>query len=118
VTADDSLRAVLDSVFAAPEYRWVAQPDPWRALREWLRRAAEWTLALRADHPAAFRALLAGLGVVLAAVLAHAGYVLWRTARGAASPDDLARAAASPERHDAEWYARAADGANAAGRHR
>ncbi|HET7600498.1 MAG TPA: DUF4129 domain-containing protein [Gemmatimonadales bacterium] len=118
VVAGDSLRAVLDSVFAAPAYRWIEQPDPWAQLRAWFWRATEWLLALRADHPAAFRAVVAGMCLVVAAVLAHAGYVLWRTARGIARPDDVARAEAAPERRDAEWYARAADAAAARGRHR
>src|SRR5439155_17518774 len=53
-----TLRAVLDTVFAASGYRWADEPAPWRFLRSWWHRLAEWLQGLRADNPAVFRLLL------------------------------------------------------------
>ncbi|HEU4647755.1 MAG TPA: DUF4129 domain-containing protein [Gemmatimonadales bacterium] len=114
----DSLRAVLDSVFAAPAYRWSEQPDPLRWLREWLGRIVEWLLALRVEHPVGFKLVVAAAGVVFVAILAHAGVILWRTVRRADAADETVRAAARPEVRDAEWHFRHADEAARAGRYR
>ncbi|HEX5385154.1 MAG TPA: DUF4129 domain-containing protein [Gemmatimonadales bacterium] len=118
MTQGDSLQAVLDSVFAAPEYQWVVRSDPWRWLREARARVYDWLLALRDGNPLAFRLLELALGLVFAAVLVYAGYVLWLTLRRGARAAGAVHADAPREPRDAEWHLRQADAAAAAGRHR
>ena len=104
----DSLRAVLDSVFAAPAYRWVDQPEPWYAfLIRWLQAASAWVLGLRESHPLGFRLFLAGLVLVLVVILVHAGWVLLHTIRAGPRPEALPDR--SVGRRDRSWYRREAD---------
>lgn len=109
-------REALDSVFAAPAYRWGEGPAPLRLLREWWERLGDWLLVLRADNPVVFRLLVIGLLVALLLVLAHAGWVVWRTARSAARDEARLPDRAGRDARDAAWYARAADRAAAEGR--
>ena len=104
----DSLRAVLDSVFAAPEYRWVERPETYALLRRWLRIAQQWLLDMRETHPALFKLLLAGLVLLVIAIFLHAAWVFLQTVRGAgrAGPGALAPL---PVRRDQAWYRGEAD---------
>ena len=113
----DSLRTVLDTVFAAPPYRWVEQEHPfgwieraWLALVDFLER-------LRAADPLVFRIGLAALILLLVAVLAHASWILLRTMRHAVTRNIEERTARTSERRDAAWFEREADRLAAAGRH-
>jgi hypothetical protein len=110
------LRATLDSVFATPPYRWRDEPAPLRLLREWWNRLGDWLAGLRADNPIVFRLLVLGLLLALLIVLAHAGYVLWRTLRQAAANEDRPSRRQPGEYRDADWYSQAADRAAADGR--
>ena len=111
----DSLRALLDSVFASPDYRWTEQPSPLGFLTRWLDGLQRWLLALREAHPTAFRLLLALLLVVLVAILVHAGWILFHTVRGAGRAS-LPAPAVGPRR-DAVWYREEADRLAAQGRY-
>ncbi|HUR94579.1 MAG TPA: DUF4129 domain-containing protein [Gemmatimonadales bacterium] len=111
-----ALRAVLDSVFAAPTYRWGETPAPLRWLREWWQRVGDWLASLRADNPAAFRLLVFALLIAVVVVLAHGAWVVWRTVRNARAPDEGDRAPAAAGARDAAWYLREADRAAAMGR--
>jgi hypothetical protein len=109
------LREALDSVFAAPAYRWAEEPDALRLLREWWHRLGDWLVGLRDANPAAFRLLVLALLLTLLLILTHAVYVIWRTARSAGqAAEPVARE--SHEVRDAAWYSRAADRAAAEGR--
>lgn len=77
----DSLRRALDQVFARPEYAWTVQRNPLEWLRELWYRLLDWLGSMQGAHPAGFKALLVLLIVVLAALLAHIGYVVWRITR-------------------------------------
>jgi hypothetical protein len=112
------LRRVLDTVFAAPAYRWAEDPGPIRQLRSWWRQLGDWLESLRLDNPLVFRALVVLLLAMIMLLLAHAGWILWQTVRaGGGAPDQLT--AATPEEfHDAEWYNREADRAASEGRWR
>lgn len=110
-----SFRDTLDSVFGGPAYRWGEVPAPVRILREWWDRLGDWLVALRADNPLAYRLLVLGLLMALLLVLAHAGWVVWRTARAAAR-DERRLPERAGEYRDADWYAGAADRAAAQGR--
>lgn len=110
-----ALREALDSVFAAPAYRWGEEAAPIRWLREWWVRLGDWLQGLRADNPAAFRLLVFALLVALVLVLAHGAWVVWRTVRSGAAREDHTLPAA-PGARDAAWYLREADRAAAEGR--
>ncbi|HEV8612537.1 MAG TPA: DUF4129 domain-containing protein [Gemmatimonadales bacterium] len=112
----DSLRAVLDSVFAAPAYRWVERPAPFAFLKRWLEGLAGWLLALRQAHPLGFRLFLAALVVALIAILVHAGWVLLHTIRPGGATRESPSGAALPRR-DQAWYRREADRLAALGRY-
>jgi hypothetical protein len=77
----DSVRQVVQRVLAGPEYDWSRPADPlasiWRELARWI----EWLGDVRTHHPAAYAAIMVASLVVLAAILAHVGYLLWRTLR-------------------------------------
>jgi len=111
-----ALRAILDTVFAAPGYRWSDEPAPWRFLRAWWHRLADWLQGLRADNPAVFRLLLLSVLAALILLLAHAAYVVWQTVHAGSAMAEHASAAPRMDRRDAAWYAREADRAAAAGR--
>ncbi|MFL5494841.1 MAG: DUF4129 domain-containing protein [Gemmatimonadales bacterium] len=115
-TGTAALRAVLDTVFAAPDYRWSVEPAPWRFLRTWWHRLADWLQGLRADNPAVFRLLLLSVLAALILLLAHAAYVVWQTVYAGSAAAEHAPAAPRTERRDAAWYGREADRAAAAGR--
>jgi hypothetical protein len=115
-TTATAFRAVLDSVFAAPEYRWADVPAPARLLHDWWARLGEWLGALRAENPAVYRLLLLVILLVLVAFLAHGVWVVWQTLRGAAAPAASGRGSSAPAARDAAWYRREADRAAAAGR--
>ena len=112
----DALRAALDSVFAAPAYRWADTPAPLQWLRDWWHRLGDWLEGLRAGNPAAFRILALALLVALVLMLAHGAWIVWRTVRhGAGSERGDARPAVR-EARDAAWYLREADRAAGVGR--
>ncbi len=118
MTPDGRLRAVLDSVFTAPAYHWSKHPDPWQWVRDWLYRIVDWLLALRTEHPASFKLVLAAAGIVFVAILVHAGCILWRTIGRATGADASTHETAQADARDAEWHFRQADAAAAAGRYR
>jgi len=111
-----ALRAVLDRVFAAPVYRWAEEPPLLRLVREWWHRLTDWLEGLRGGNPFAFRLFVFALLIVLALVLAHGLWVVWRTVRDAASPDEADPDPRSSEPRDAAWYFREADRAAGQGR--
>lgn len=101
----DSLRSVLDSVFAAREYRWERREDPFGVVRRAWFAMQQWIADLRERNPGAFRVLLWALIAVLVVILLHAAWVAYRTVRAAGrregSTHDVGRSVA----RDARWYA-------------
>jgi uncharacterized protein DUF4129 len=112
----DSLRAVLDSVFAAPEYHWVERRHPLAFVARWLEGLQRWLSALRDAHPLGFRLLLAGLVIVLVASLVHAGWILSQAIR----VGEATRGPGAPVaiRKDRAWYGAEADRLAASGQYR
>jgi len=111
----DSVKRALAEVFARPSYRWVEQ----RSARSWLReRWAElqdWLDALEQSNPMLFKVIVGALVVLLAVLLVHIGYVLWRVLRRA--PEPRGQAAVGPAAGwDAGAHFRHADALAAAGR--
>lgn len=111
-----ALRAVLDSVFSSPEYRWAEPPLLLRVLRDWWARVAHELERLQAGNPAAFRALGYTLLAALALVLAYGGWVVWRTVRGGGAPPGDAPGRRAAGARDPAWYFREADRAASEGR--
>jgi hypothetical protein len=111
-----ALRAVLDSVFASPDFRWAEEPPLVRLTRQWWTALLDWLRALQTGNPAAFRLVLFALLLVLALLLAHGAWIMWRTVVSAAGPATDTPHPPPPPPRDAEWYFRAADRAAADGR--
>src|SRR4051812_48701916 len=97
----DSLRAALDSVFAAPAYRWVQRPEhllwlsrTWFAVRQWFRQLHE-------RNPLAFNLVFYTLAALTIAIVLHAA---WRFFVGVRSADTITSSAtAIAARRDATW---------------
>jgi hypothetical protein len=111
-----TFRAILDSVFSAPAYRWVNQPSATRLLRRWWDRLGEWLQSLQSDNPDLFRYLVMGLLLALILIFVHAGYLIWQTMRGTPRPTDRSLPSTPSVAHDAQWFEREADRAAAEGR--
>lgn len=62
---------------------------------------------LREEAPVAYEALLWGLALLLVAILAHAGWVFWRTVRAHRALPSLPGAPAAPRRSAADCWRRA-----------
>jgi hypothetical protein len=109
----DSLRAVLDSVFADPAYRWVHRPAPLAGLALAWARLKDWYFRLSEANPLAYRIVL---DLLLAATLAVVIHAAWTFLKGVRQSDTItSRDGASAVRHDEEWYRREADRLAAAG---
>jgi uncharacterized protein DUF4129 len=104
-----ALRAVLDSVFVAPAYRWAEDPPLLRMLREWWHRLTGWVEAFRFGNPMVFRFFVFALLVLLVLVLAHGVWTVWQTVRGAAGAEAAEPSTERREPRDAAWYFAEAD---------
>jgi len=113
--APDSLRSILDSVFASSAYAWRPQDEAGTAIVRYWRRLLEWLASLQEANPLLFKLLVAMLALVLLAILGHALWLLVRTVRGAALTVSDAMPEAPTARRDAAWYLSAADRASAEG---
>ncbi|HEU4829743.1 MAG TPA: DUF4129 domain-containing protein [Gemmatimonadales bacterium] len=114
--APDSLRTVLDSVFASSVYAWRPEDETGAAIVRYWRRLLEWLASLQQANPLLFRLLVAGLVLVLLAILGHAVWLLVRTVRGASVVASGAAAVAPAVRRNAAWYFAAGDRAATEGR--
>ncbi len=114
VPAADSVRRALADVFARPEYVWVPRFNPSDWIREQALRLLDWIGRQQTAHPAAFKVVLAILIAVLAGLLLHMGYVVWRITRptahtppGPAQPGGVRLEDARAHRQRADELARA-----------
>jgi hypothetical protein len=98
----DSLRQVLDSVFAQPSYRW-ALPSPFAILGKWWRALLEWLRGLEATQPWLYWFLFFAMLAVLAAIMLHALIVLSRTLKAAHRLSEQAAVPVAKTR-GAAWY--------------
>ena len=112
----DSLRAVLDSVFAGPAYRWVEPPRPFAFLGRWWSLLQRWLSDFQASNPQLFEAFFWGLILILVLVFAHASYVMLQTVRNPSSAGDQSDTGPVAERRDALWHRRRAEQLAAEGR--
>ena len=106
----DSLRAVLDSVFAASEYDWAERP----ALVSWLGRWWQWLIrtlqAFQDNNPGLFRWFVTAMIVILALVVLHAWWVMFRTTREATARDEAPSVKKPQPPRTAVWYHDRAEG--------
>lgn len=109
VARGDTLRAVIDSVFTARDYRWETREDPFGMLRRLWNALLAFLERLRDQNPEAYRALTWVLVGVLLLIVGHAAWVAVRTVR--ASSQRTARTLAGPSEapRDAAWYAAEAE---------
>ena len=114
--APDSLRAILDSVFAGEAYRWVERPDPWAPVRRAWLSLLDWLARLERENPGAYKLLLWALVAILGVILIHGLVVLWRMARTSVAEGEAA--APLPPPRDARWYRAEAERLAAAGEYR
>jgi hypothetical protein len=111
----DSLRAILDSVFAAPAYHWVERPEHFTWLRHAWAAFSNWLANLDTTHPVGFRIAVYLTGAIMLAVVLHSG---WRFVRDVRSASPVTEGAASGGmRRDEAWYRREADRLARAGRY-
>ncbi|MGH7701605.1 MAG: DUF4129 domain-containing protein [Gemmatimonadales bacterium] len=113
----DSLRALLDSVFAGPAYRWIERPRPLAPLERWWSWLQTWLQGLRETSPQLFYWFTWTILALLLLVFLHAGWVLWRTVRAASAPSERGPGVGTVPARDAAWYRREADRLAEAGRH-
>lgn len=99
----DSIRAVLRRVFAAPEYEWEEPRDPFGFLRELYAALLEWLEAFQESHPVAYLLFVALVTALLLGILAHFGYLVWRSVRPRL-PDEPGVARVVGIRRDAAWH--------------
>jgi Domain of unknown function (DUF4129) len=104
----DSLRAVLDSVFADPAYRWVDRPHPLAFLARWWDAARRWLLGLEQSQPTLYWLVVWLLIGVLVVIVVHAFWVMAETLRAAGAPAEGGTREATPEVRGAAWYRREA----------
>ena len=105
--SSDTLRAVLDTVFASSDYRWVEPPHPFAVLERWWASLQTWLARIQVVYPALFWVLFWCLVVVLVAVFVHGVWVMVQTLHAAGAPPS-ATSGASAEAHGAAWYRREA----------
>lgn len=102
-TSADSIRAVLERVFATPEYDWELRRHPLQFLLDWYRGLLDWLDALASSHPVAYWVLIGLLAGILVAILAHFGYLVVRALRPRAS-SRAAQAVVLTGSRDAAWH--------------
>jgi uncharacterized protein DUF4129 len=107
-TGPDSLRAVLDKVFAGPAYEWVEPKNPLDFLLRWWRDFLRWLSGLEQARPLFYWALIWILTAILAAIVVHAVYVMVQTLKAAGAPAGASDLPLSPEVRGAGWYRREA----------
>ena len=106
--ATDTLRDVLDSVFADPAYRWVERPHPLAFLARWWDAARRWLVGLEQSQPTLYWLVVWLLIALLAAIVVHAFWVMARTLRAATAPEGGGTGATTPEVRGAASYRREA----------
>lgn len=111
----DSLRRVLHSVFAGPDYHWAPHPDPLATIKLWWAALVHWWTQLNGVSSIALGIAAAAVALALIAITGHAIWVFSRAFRRApASPADVDVA---PPLRDQAWYHAEADRLASVGRY-
>ena len=95
-------------MFAQQEYQWIVRRHPFRWIGRLWDAAIDWLDGLADTHPIVFYGVLVIATVLLALLLAHVGYVVWRIVRPSVQTVGVV-AGAGPQMLDARAHlARAA----------
>ncbi len=105
----DSLRAVLDSVFTSPAYDWRPPNTAVTWIQQRWRAVVEWLTTMRDLNPRVYHAVVLLLVATLVAIILHAAWILYRTARRAEEGVAGMPDAALPAARDAAWFRAEAD---------
>ncbi len=79
--AADSIRTVLQQVYAGPEYDWDLRRNPFQFLFDLLASVSAWLAELEATHPVAYWLVMGVLTGLLIAILLHFTYLVVRALR-------------------------------------
>ena len=101
----DSLRRLLDSVFASPAYRWDTREDPFGPVRRVWLAVGDYVVRLREQNPSAARALTWALVAVLVMILSHAAWVAVQTVRAGSRRALQEAMGPVTAPRDATWFA-------------
>lgn len=103
--APDSVRVVVRQVLAAREYDWSRPPREslWSKVFDLLGIVVAWLDRLHAEHPASYYIVIGAMAAMLAAILVHFGFLLWRSFRPVAG-EALGTAPVPVDIRDAEWH--------------
>ena len=112
----DSLRRALEDVFARPEFRWVERRHPLQWLLNLWGQLGDWLDAFQSANPGLFDVFFVALLVILAGILAHAAYVVWRIVRPTARTRGPAAVAGAAPAEDARAHLQRAEDLARAGR--
>jgi hypothetical protein len=99
----DSIRAVLERVFAQPRYDWGAAPHPFRWSLDLWRSLLAWLDHLQTAHPGVYYAFLGLMLGLLIAILTHFSLLVWRALKPKAPPASSTAALVSDVRN-AVWH--------------
>lgn len=105
----DSLRAALDSVFRSPAYDWRSQDAAISWIQQRWHALLAWLASLHDVSPLGFKVFVGLAVAALLAIVAHAAWILFQTARRAERGADQAVAGAAPAFHGADWFRAEAD---------
>ena len=103
----DSLRRVLDSVFADPKYVWDRPRDPWAWLRGLVESLQRWLSALHEEHVVLYWLFVSALLLILGAIVAHGAVLVYRAFRARPFSPERAQPVLGVRR-DPAWYLREA----------
>lgn len=112
----DSVRAVLRTIFANPEYEWRARRSILDAVSGYWNALMAFMDTMAAEHPIGFLAVMLLLTLVSLAMFMHIGLVLRRALRPPPKPADIG-GAPLPAVRDAPWHLAQAGALAGAGRY-
>lgn len=105
----DSLRAILDSVFRAPQYQWLEPKHPFAFLERWWSAFWGWLDGVAGQHPTAYRV---AFWIAVAGVTLWLVRLLWaaiQALRAGATAGEALPGAPAAERRSAAWFRREAE---------
>ena len=100
----DAIRLAVKEVFSAREYDWRyrARTTLWSKIWSLFLQLLDWLDRLHTTHPLGYWALIGLLTLMLAFIIAHFIYLLWRSLRPSAPAH--APTATAPAPRDARWH--------------
>lgn len=110
------MRRIVDTVFTRPEYQWVERRQPLWWLGQLIGRFFDWISRFNENHPVGSALLTFVAAVLLALILVHLGYTIWKVVRSPAGGAARAGQGAGPV-YDAAQHLALAEELARAGRY-